>query len=49
VKHLQEDVAVLRYRADDKDDQLEVIDRRLDGIEQKLDPRPPAPSGQGNQ
>jgi hypothetical protein len=49
VKHLQQDVAVLLYRADAKDEQLEVIDRRLDVIEQKLDPRPPGPSGQGNQ
>ena len=28
VTGLHEDIAVLRYRADDKDDQLEIIDRR---------------------
>ena len=34
---LHEDVAVLRYRADDNDERDDVQDRRLDQIERQLD------------
>lgn len=46
--HLREDVAVLRYRADDSDERDEIQDRRLDQIERHLDmdnPRWRAPNG----
>ena len=48
---MHEDIAVLRFRADDADERSEIVDRRLDQIERHLDmdnPRwrtPPTPPG----